>query len=88
MRINPLIGLVAWAPEASDLGLHEIALNAYDGQATAIQRFQLRVQRPGQPPSIQPLKGVAFDSARALSALLELNPLVGDPAKILSASIC
>ena len=79
IRINPLIGLVAWAPEEDDLGIHEIELNAYDGQETTAQHYQLHVQRPSYPPQIQPLKGVALDAASGFSTLIELNPLVTDP---------
>jgi len=79
MRINPLAGLVIWAPEEDDLGIHAIALNIYDGQATTVQRFQLRVRRLGRAPQIEPLKGIAFDPDAALAALIELDPLVADP---------
>jgi hypothetical protein len=79
MRINPLSGLLAWVPEEADLGVHEIALNAYDGQETTVQRYQLQVRRPGNPPRIGPLKGLAFTPGAELVAQLELDPLVTDP---------
>ena len=79
MRINPLVGLIAWAPEVGDLGIHEIVLNAYDGQETAVQRYRLQVRRPGYPPQIKPFKGVAFTPNGELAAQIELNPLVTDP---------
>ena len=79
MRINPLIGLVAWAPEEDDIGMHEIVLNAYDGREATVQRYQIEVRRPGFPPQIGPLKGLAFAPDSRLSAQIELNPLVTDP---------
>ncbi len=79
MRIDPLAGLLAWAPEEGDIGVYEIILNAYDGQDATVQRYQLQVQRPGNPPRIGPLKGLAFTPDAKLVAQIELNPLVTDP---------
>lgn len=79
MRINPLSGLLAWVPEEADLGVHEIILNTYDGQETTVQRYQLQVRRPGNPPRIGSLKGLAFTPDAELVVQLELDPLVTDP---------
>ena len=79
MRINRLSGLLAWVPEEADLGVHEITLSAYDSQETTVQRYQLQVRRPGNPPRIGPLKGLAFAPGAELVAQLELDPLVTDP---------
>lgn len=79
MRINPLAGQVAWAPEIEDLGFHDIALNAYDGQTTTVQRFRLHVRQTARAPQLKPLKGIAFDPNSGLAALLDLDPLVTDP---------
>ena len=79
MRINPLAGQVAWAPEIDDLGFHDIALNANDGQTTTVHRFRLHVRQTARAPQLKPLKGIAFDPNSELATLLDLDPLVTDP---------
>jgi hypothetical protein len=76
MRINPLSGLVAWVPSREDIGRHEIAVGAYDGQLNDTQRFQLTVSTRSLPPTIAAIKGLALDANG--SATLELTALSSD----------
>ena len=76
MRINPLSGLVAWIPSREDIGTHEIAVGAYDGQLNDTQRFQLTVSTRSLPPKIAAIKGLALDANG--SAVLELTALGSD----------
>lgn len=60
MVIDPTTGVIAWTPQASDLGVHPISLTVNDGQGdTATQSFNLDVV-----PNFQ---GIAFESQPPLT---------------------
>ena len=60
MVIDPTTGMIAWTPQASDLGVHPISLTVNDGQGdTATQSFNLDVV-----PNFQ---GIAFESQPPLT---------------------
>ena len=53
MTIDPDTGLVQWAPQASDMGDHDVTVGAFDAiGAGGLQRYVLTVQQSNRPPEI------------------------------------